>query len=315
MTDKGSKSEFNIGRFLDRPNELKTVPVELIDADFSRNKRVEYGDIPWLAKSIIVNGLKIPLVLYAEACSKDHPKAIYYSGSKQYPAGYYRLLVQDGHRRYKAIRYAIDTLGSDIPSVSCRGTSKTETQEERLLNQLLMNSGKGFEPIETQAVFRELHNLGWSEETIAERANCTVVHVKRMLELSTAEDLTKYMVERGEISASLVLETLGDVRQIASLEGKREAEIYAEIAEFTPTTLKGGVSAKKFKENLNVKKEVLLSKDDPRFFFSVSSDVLLKRISQCIAVELGIEEDVMFRVMIPSRIWLAVKERYKGKGG
>lgn len=186
-----NSEEYNISRFLERPNELKNIPLSVIDADYEKNKRIDYGNIEWLAESILANGLKNPLVLYAEACVPGHPKALYYKGSSSFPQGYYRLIVQDGHRRHKALLHAYNNLASEdqkekLALVPCRGTSKAESKEERLLNQLLMNSGKNFEPIEIQAVFKELSNFGWSPEKIAEKAGVSSIHVRRMLELSSA---------------------------------------------------------------------------------------------------------------------------------
>ena len=307
-----SDTEFNIARFIDRPNELKNVPFNLIDADFSRNKRVDYGDIQWLADSILTNGLKNPLVLYVEACSVSDEKALFYSGSKSQPKGYYKLVVQDGHRRFKALSLVMESdagtekFNNGIP---CRGTSKAESTEERLLNQLLMNAGKNFEPLETQAVYKELYNLGWDEQKIATKTGVSPTHVKRMLELSSTDELTKYMIERGEVTASLVLEVLGDVRQLAQLEGKREFEVFKEIADKTKRTKKGGVSAKEFKENLTNRKVAKLSQDDPMYFYTLSAKELLERVSVSIVVN---KKDCPWvSLTVPKELWDAIQKKVK----
>jgi len=307
-----SKDDFNPSRFIERPGELKDVPIKMIHADFGFNKRVEYGNIDWLAQSIRTNGLVTPLVLFPEPCKADDAKAFFYKGSSKYPQGYYRLTVQDGHRRFKAILKAKEELGWEAESVQCRRFNEGETQEERLLNQLLMNSGKALEPIETQKIYKELILLGWKPETIAKRHGVTLVKVERMLQLSTVEEVTKYMIERGDLSASLVLDTVADVRQIASIEGKRESELYQELVETTPKTASGKVSATKLKAKLYEKKENILSKDNPMYFYNCEPLELLKRVANCVAIakDLGIPHH---QVMIPSNIWEAIATRYKEK--
>lgn len=303
-------ADFNPSRFLERPGELKDVPIDLIHANWDFNKRIQYGNIDWLAENIKVNGLVTPLVLYPEACLQDDPKAFYYDGKlKNYPKGYYRLTVQDGHRRFKAILKAKQDLGWEAETVECRRFNEGETKEERLLNQILMNSGKALEPIEAQAIFKELNNLGWDEETIAKRVGCSSVHVKRMLELSTAEELTKYMIERGEISASLVLEVLPEVRQLAQIENKAESEIISEIMQETPRTAKGGVSPRKFKEKLSSFREQKVVASDPNYFTSMDSVKLLQRLSKSVAVHQKSFDSYL--VTVDSKLWETILERYK----
>lgn len=116
--------------------------------------------------------------------------------------------ITDGHRRLRAALYAMDTMGAEIVSVPVQTEPKHASEADRILSQIVRNSGKPFEPIEKANVFAKLLDLGWDEGIIAAKAGLTRQRVNDLLMLRSGPREVVAMVEAGTISAGLALETI-----------------------------------------------------------------------------------------------------------
>jgi ParB-like chromosome segregation protein Spo0J len=116
--------------------------------------------------------------------------------------------ITDGHRRLRATLYAMDTLGAEIVSVPVQTEPKHASEADRILSQIVRNSGKPFEPLEKANVFAKLLDLGWDEGTIAAKAGLTRQRVVDLLTLRSGPREVVAMVEAGAISAGFALDTI-----------------------------------------------------------------------------------------------------------
>jgi len=151
------------------------------------NCRQDYGDIKELANSIVESGLKNPLRGYI----KDG-----------------KFVVIDGHRRLKAINYAIER-GDDFKAVDCVNDGKS-TEESRLFDQLTCNSGKAFTPIEQSEVINRLSNLGWKQKDIANKLGKTQAFVSQSLKIHSLPQKAKSLIHEGVMAVSFALQILND---------------------------------------------------------------------------------------------------------
>lgn len=151
------------------------------------NCRQDYGDIKELANSIVESGLKNPLRGYL----KDG-----------------KFVVIDGHRRLKAINYAIER-GDDFKAVDCVNDGKS-TEESRLFDQLTCNSGKAFTPIEQSEVINRLSNLGWKQKDIANKLGKTQAFVSQSLKIHSLPQKAKSLIHEGVMAVSFALQILND---------------------------------------------------------------------------------------------------------
>jgi ParB-like chromosome segregation protein Spo0J len=149
-----------------------------------------------------------------------------------------QIFVSDGHCRLFATLRAVEVYGAEIKSVPVRAEGRFATEADRVLSQIVRNSGKPLTVLEQGAVFVKLTNYGWSVAQIAEKAGLTVVRVGQILDLMAgASDAIKALVASGSVSASeaqkIMREDGGDVKaaektikdalDLARAEGKKRA--------------------------------------------------------------------------------------------
>ena len=149
------------------------------------NTRLTLGNIDELKKSIIKNGIRIPL--------------------RGYKSGENYILT-DGHRRLAAIKMAIAE-GNEIarvPFISEKITSK----EERTFEILLSNSGEPLTPIEMAITYQRLINFGYTITEIAERTGKSYNSVHETLLLNTATKNTVNFIRENKVSSSVVRDLL-----------------------------------------------------------------------------------------------------------
>lgn len=150
-----------------------------------------------LARSIAEIGVKEPLTVYTEAGS---------------------LYVSNGHSRLLATFRAIEVYGAEVRTVPVKTEDKYASEADRILTQIISNSGKPLTPFEQGKVFKKLIGLGWSEKDIATKATLSVTRVVQLLELQAAPEAVKEMVRNGQVSATLAWQTVkaaeGDDRKV-----------------------------------------------------------------------------------------------------
>lgn len=161
------------------------------------NTRIEYGDLEELKNSIIENGVKMPLRGYK------------LRGEEKY-------VINDGHRRYKAVMMAIEE-GNDIARVPFISEDKKST-EERLFEILLSNDGKPFTSLELGYTYKKLKNFGYNATEIAKRVGKSITHVLNTIEVADSSKEVKDSIKKGMISATLVSEVK------KNFEDKQEAD-------------------------------------------------------------------------------------------
>jgi len=164
----------------------RIAPADIVIED-GFNCRQDYGDIKELANSIVESGLKNPLRGYL----KDG-----------------KFVVIDGHRRLKAINYAIKN-GNDFKAVDCINDGKSN-EETRLFDQLTCNSGKAFTPIEQSEVINRLSNLGWKQKDIAKKLGKTQAFVSQSLKIHSLPQKAKSLIHEGVMAVSFALQILND---------------------------------------------------------------------------------------------------------
>lgn len=118
-----------------------------------------------------------------------------------------KVFISDGECRYRATMLAIKR-GADIKTVPIRNETRHTSEAERLLNQVVGNSGKTFTPLERASVFKRLIDFGWTEKEIADKSGVSSQHVRDMLQLLAAPAPVVKMIKAGKVSPTLALTTL-----------------------------------------------------------------------------------------------------------
>lgn len=166
------------------PHKLEIIPGwNARNFDDAENK----AHVEFLAASIAENGVDKPLAIRVE------------DG---------KFLIVDGECRWRGAMLAIKN-GAEILTVPVINEKRYAVSEaDRLLKQIVGNSGKNFTSLEQADVFARLMALGWTEPQIATKAACSVQHVRDLLQLRAAPTKVTKMVRAGKISATLALQTV-----------------------------------------------------------------------------------------------------------
>lgn len=151
------------------------------------NSAENQAHIDTLARSIAVNGVIEPLTVYIE------------DGIP---------ILTNGECRLLGTFRAIEVYGAEVLSVPVKTEVKGAGEAERLLTQVVSNSGKPFNAFETGSVYRRFLGLGWSIPKIAEKCATSVSRVNQILELAEAPEEIKNLVLDGKVSATLAWETM-----------------------------------------------------------------------------------------------------------
>ncbi|MDQ0317750.1 ParB/RepB/Spo0J family partition protein [Amorphus orientalis] len=192
--------------------------------DFDDPENKEHVDK--LAQSIAAVGVKQPLTAYLE-------------GGKLY--------IEDGESRFRGALRAIEEYEADPDMLlSVRMSDKEASDADRVLSQIVRNSGKPFSPLETATVYKRLKELGLSDSEIARQTGVSRVYVAQLVGLADMRDEIKDLVRKGRISATLAIETVqgcgGD--EDAALKVLRDAVAAANEAGKERATAKHVRSAK-----------------------------------------------------------------------
>lgn len=178
-------------------SDLYKIPLAEIKVLPDFNLRVhtpEYeAGIDRLAKSIAENGFYItkPLACFVAA---EGNKNVFY--------------LQDGHRRLEAAALAVTKYGAPISELPVVVLPRSVNAEQQLVHMLRSNEGEPFKMYEKAIAAARLVNFGKDEKQISEVLECTVQAVKDLLTLAGAPTEIRKMVETGEISGTLAIETV-----------------------------------------------------------------------------------------------------------
>lgn len=188
-------------------SDVFKLPVNKISVKGGDNIRTDYGDIEGFAKRIAKRGLKN---VFTVRVSDDGESAF----------------IVDGHRRFKAVKMAIEFFGATITHIRCQNEVSGTNEEQRILDMLAFNDSKNLDPLEEGAAFHRLILHGWDAAKIADETGLTVAQVNQRLALNAAPADIRASVKDGKISVSAALEI-----QSAPLE---EQEVIKEKIRSTP---------------------------------------------------------------------------------
>jgi ParB/RepB/Spo0J family partition protein len=168
----------------------------------SREQSAENDEhIDNLARSIAVHGVMEPLTAFSDG--------------KQ-------IIVSDGHCRLLATYRAIEVYGAEILSIPVKTEPKGASDADRLLSQIIRNSGKPLSALEQATVVKKLMAFGWTPEQIAQKMAVTLAKVNSLLDLHATPDAVKSLINAGKVSPTLALATVkkqGDAQAVQTLQG------------------------------------------------------------------------------------------------
>ncbi len=192
-------------------NDYHSVPLSKIDIEDGFNVRKDLGDIESLEASIVVHGVK---------------QAV--TGHKIKVDGLERWVLTDGHRRYFAAKSAFDKgLLKEEPKFKWILEERGYTEENRIIDLIIMNSGKDLTTIEKGDVYCRLISKGWSQTKIAKETGMSTAHVSMCISLveDGGEEIKKAVKEK-TISPS----TAGEIIR-NSQDEKAQEKILTDVTE------------------------------------------------------------------------------------
>lgn len=132
------------------------------------------------------------------------------------------LFVENGHMRLAASLRAIEMYGADKDMLIPVQTSPRDaTEADRILSQIIRNSGKQLSPLEMAAVFERLNALDLSDADIARRTGLSRVYIGQLIALHHMPKSTTSLVRDGKVSATLAIQTMkrfeGDAKKTAAV--------------------------------------------------------------------------------------------------
>ncbi|TAL65819.1 MAG: ParB/RepB/Spo0J family partition protein [Burkholderiaceae bacterium] len=117
------------------------------------------------------------------------------------------IYVTDGFCRTAALKLAISE-GAPISEVPLVLKDKSTTMEDLTVAFVVSNKGKNLTPMELAIVCKRLVGFGWTVQRIAEKVQITVEYVSQLLTLAGAPRHIREMVQSGEVTAALAIETM-----------------------------------------------------------------------------------------------------------
>jgi ParB-like chromosome segregation protein Spo0J len=169
--------------------------------------------IEWLGENIAENGILEPLEVRFE---ND------------------KLWIVDGHCRFFGAILAMTKYGAKIEGVKVTTVAKGSDKADRYLQQVLRNSGKRLERIETAIVYKKLLACGLTVQMIAKRVTKSVASIEGDLLLLTADPQVKALVNSGRIAPTEVSNLLRQhsaekvTEIVTEAVAKEEAKVEAE---------------------------------------------------------------------------------------
>lgn len=135
--------------------------------------------------------------------------------------------LDDGECRLRAALLIIERDKLDI-KVPVKSEDRYASDADRLINQRIRNSSKGFSVFEDAKLFKHLLDVfKLSQDEIARKCNITPGRVSQILEYNRVGKVGVELVQKGQASASLVMEVTkneGTGAEKALLEGMKAAK-------------------------------------------------------------------------------------------
>ena len=170
---------------IDHQRIYRVVP-RLLNTESGYNVRIDYGDIPGLARSIKNNGMRRPVEVRL------------ING---------QLVVEDGHRRMAAVLYLL-TRQEPITFVPITILPTTYNPTDRIFSLLVSNDGKPLTPIEEAQAYNRLVDAGLKAEDIAKKVGKSLSTVTDRLLLLRADPELLAMIEKKQIGVTVATEAI-----------------------------------------------------------------------------------------------------------
>jgi ParB/RepB/Spo0J family partition protein len=171
-----------------RRSDMYFFPYNKIEIDPKFNVRKDFGDIQGLAQDIAQNGLQQPLIFRND---DGH------------------IILVDGHRRFKAIGYAIKELKAPIGDIKCIPENKGSNEETRIVNMFGTGTNvKPLTPTEQASAIKRLIDLGWDVKKISAQVGKKLAYVNQLLELSGASTEIRQAVQKKRISKTAAVKLM-----------------------------------------------------------------------------------------------------------
>lgn len=279
--------------------EVHTIDIADLRIKEGLNKRIDYGDLEYLAHSIYENGCMEPIRYFLEATNDDNPSY------KKKDKGW-NIFITEGHRRYQAIQWGYDNIPGmreKITTIQGINSGKYTNEEDWLKQQILLNEKKQFTPLEKAKVYKRLIDLNWDIQRICREFNTVYANVNDLLKLAASPTQVQQLVEDGKITANAVIATIDEVQEEVGRDNNNITEVYQEAVKVTAASgSKGKGSPKHVKTALEAKKpkrkasEIpLTEKSDKQLLETLFSLGYTKALAG------GITE-----IRIPSEVWDAI---------
>lgn len=178
------------------------------------------------------------------------------------------LYLEDGHRRFAAAQIAISKLGASIDKLPVTTLPRSMNAEQRMAHMLHSNQdGVKFTPPELSVFVARFRSMGHDEKATAKYMGITEAYVRQLETLHSSPKAIRDMVESGEISATLAIETvmehkseaaplLQEAKEVAKASGKR---VTAKVVKKVAAAKKAGKAPAKLnktqQEELALKKQ------------------------------------------------------------
>ena len=117
-----------------------------------------------------------------------------------------RVAITDGHTRYIAAGRARER-GREIETLPLVTATRGTSTEDLIVGLVTSNSGRQLKPYEVGTVCKRLIQAGLDEAEIARRLSITQTYVNDLLYLHSLPKSTQDLVKKGQISATLAIET------------------------------------------------------------------------------------------------------------
>jgi len=198
------------------------IPFGKIEERDNFNKRKVYEDIEELAQSILINGLKEPFVLDI------------------LPDG--RAIVEQGHRRKRAIQLLIDRkeiYWNSKTEVEFFPNKSEVTEMHRIINQLTSNNlKKKLKPFEAAEVAHDIkYNFSVkpkSNEEVAELMGISRQMVDYYILISAADDLLKNEMLTADMNLTECVALVKNKKKVEKQADKAEEDSHKSSAAATP---------------------------------------------------------------------------------
>jgi ParB/RepB/Spo0J family partition protein len=141
-----------------------------------------------------------------------------------------KLVVKDGHCRYRAVMLAIEN-GADIKTVPVMTVDRYASDEDLILNQVISNTGKPLTTMEQAKVFKKLLDFGWIQSDIADKVGLSNGRVSQILDLLTMPASVQAAVSSGAVSPSLAAATVKAAETPQAAAEQLQAAVNAAAAE------------------------------------------------------------------------------------